>query len=57
MQLPIPSNQEALQRLAIALCIGMFIGLEREYAQVEKEGSTTGLRTMALVSLLGAACT
>ncbi|MBI5831153.1 MAG: MgtC/SapB family protein [Armatimonadetes bacterium] len=57
MALPIPSNQEALQRLAIALCIGMFIGLEREYAQSEKEGSTTGMRTMALISLLGAAGT
>jgi len=56
MDLAVPSNPEALGRLAIALCIGLFVGLEREYSQSAKEtAAPAGMRTLALVSLLGGA--
>ena len=40
---------EALSRVALALAVGLFVGLEREW-----RGKEAGLRTFAFVSLLGA---
>lgn len=46
--------QQVLQRLALALCLGLFIGLEREYARGESKDSVpAGLRTFGLIGLLG----
>jgi len=47
-----------LQRLAVALAIGLLIGLERGWKQREEpEGErTAGLRTYMLATLLGALC-
>ncbi|HAZ62757.1 MAG TPA: hypothetical protein DCZ72_03995 [Armatimonadetes bacterium] len=50
-----PTPLDALQRLVVALCIGLFIGLEREHSQSHPDHSlTVGLRTQGLVALLGA---
>jgi uncharacterized membrane protein (DUF4010 family) len=43
---------EALQSLGIAFLIGLFVGLEREYAL--HEGMFAGARTFALIGLFGA---
>src|SRR5580692_7787123 len=40
---------ESLARLLLALLVGLFVGLEREW-----RGKDAGLRTFGLVSLLGA---
>lgn len=48
-------QDELFRRLAVALAIGLLIGLEREWqAREEAEGErTAGLRTYALAGLLG----
>ncbi|HVY55963.1 MAG TPA: MgtC/SapB family protein, partial [Thermodesulfobacteriota bacterium] len=38
---------EVLTRIALAVAVGVFVGLEREHSQ------KTGVRTFALVSMLG----
>src|SRR3990170_8528213 len=52
---PIMDHFDLLQRLAIALAIGLIIGIERGWtARDEAEGErTAGLRTLALSGLLG----
>ncbi len=45
-----PIEYEFLQRALLSLCVGALIGLEREYT---KKQQTVGLRSFALVSLLG----
>ncbi len=46
---------ELLQRLAVALSIGLLVGIERGWTMLgEAEGErTAGLRTLALTGLLG----
>jgi uncharacterized membrane protein (DUF4010 family) len=50
---------EALERLGVALALGLLIGLERGWSRREQpEGSRiAGLRTFAIISLLGAVTT
>ncbi len=45
-----PADAAVFMRLAIALCIGLFIGLEREYSHVK---APAGIRTHALLGMLG----
>ncbi|MFN0008115.1 MAG: MgtC/SapB family protein [Planctomycetota bacterium] len=46
---------ESLQRLAVALGIGLLVGLDRERAELRKgEGLVAGIRTLPLVALSGA---
>ena len=40
---------ESLSRVALALAVGLFVGLEREW-----RGKEAGLRTFGFASLLGA---
>lgn len=47
---PIPELPVLFHRFAIALALGLFIGVERE---MEKAGSFAGIRTFPLISLLG----
>lgn len=49
------SEQELLTRLGLALAIGLLIGVERGWREREQAegGRTAGLRTFALVGLLG----
>ncbi|MFB6084634.1 MAG: MgtC/SapB family protein [Halorientalis sp.] len=47
-----PSLDAEVTRLVLAAALGMFLGLEREWAQ-----KTAGIRTFALISLLGAVFT
>ena len=49
---------ELFQRLSLALAIGLLIGLERGWqARLEAEGErSAGLRTLALLALLGGIC-
>ena len=50
-------NREVLLRLGVALCIGLFIGLEREYSHADREDLVpAGFRTFGLIGLLGAVC-
>ena len=43
------SHQEAALKIVLALAVGLFVGLEREWAQKE-----IGVRTFSIVTLLGA---
>ena len=51
-----PEDVQLLERLAVALAIGLLIGLERgwEYRQLPEGGRVAGLRTFGLIALLGA---
>jgi uncharacterized membrane protein (DUF4010 family) len=51
-----PQDAHLLGRLAVALAIGLLMGLERgwEYRQLPEGGRVAGLRTFGLISLLGA---
>lgn len=50
MELPVfEPSVETLQRLALALAVGLFVGMEREHNRKE-----AGLRTFAFVAVLGA---
>jgi uncharacterized membrane protein (DUF4010 family) len=53
-----PSTTESLQCLAVALLVGLLIGLERERAEARKQRQLfAGIRTFPLIALLGAALT
>uniref|UniRef100_A0A2A3JW43 MgtC/SapB/SrpB/YhiD N-terminal domain-containing protein n=1 Tax=Alloyangia mangrovi TaxID=1779329 RepID=A0A2A3JW43_9RHOB len=49
------TDMELLQRLGLALAIGLLVGLERGWhGRAEREGArVAGVRTFALVGLLG----
>jgi len=51
-----PENAQLLERLAVALALGLLIGLERgwEYRQLREGGRVAGIRTFGLIALLGA---
>src|ERR1022692_4515251 len=51
-----PENAQLLRRLAVALAIGLLMGLERgwEYRQLPEGGRVAGIRTFGLIALLGA---
>ena len=51
-----PENAQLLERLAVALAIGLLMGLERgwEYRQLPEGGRVAGIRTFGLIALLGA---
>src|SRR5947207_9094662 len=51
-----PESANVLERLAVALAIGLLIGLERgwEYRQLPEGGRVAGIRTFGLIALLGA---
>jgi uncharacterized membrane protein (DUF4010 family) len=51
-----PENAQFLERLAVALAIGLLMGLERgwEYRQLPEGGRVAGIRTFGLIALLGA---
>jgi uncharacterized membrane protein (DUF4010 family) len=51
-----PENAQLLERLAVALAIGLLMGLERgwEYRQLPEGGRIAGIRTFGLIALLGA---
>src|SRR5262245_49144556 len=55
---PVMEQDELFRRLAVALAIGLLIGLERGWQlREEAEGErTAGLRTYALTGLLGGIC-
>ncbi|HVO75499.1 MAG TPA: MgtC/SapB family protein [Ignavibacteriaceae bacterium] len=42
-----------MQKLAIAILIGAFIGLEREHSRPENEKAFAGIRTFPLISIFG----
>lgn len=50
-----PAEQELLYRLAVALGVGLLVGLERHWREREEEAGqrTAGLRTFGIVGLLG----
>ena len=54
--MPILANEKLLERFAIALALGLLIGLERgwEYRDLPEGGRAAGIRTFGLISLLGA---
>ena len=53
-----PTTSESLQSLAVALLVGLLIGLDRERAEVRKQRQLfAGIRTFPLIALLGAALT
>ena len=53
-----PSTSESLQSLAVALLVGLLIGLDRERAELRKKQPLfAGIRTFPLIALLGAALT
>src|SRR5579872_606966 len=49
-------NAQLLERLAVALAIGLLIGLERgwEYRQLPEGGRVAGIRTFGLLGVFGA---
>jgi uncharacterized membrane protein (DUF4010 family) len=51
-----PEHAHLLGRLAVALAIGLLMGMERgwEYRQLPEGGRVAGLRTFGLIALLGA---
>ncbi|HLX36801.1 MAG TPA: MgtC/SapB family protein, partial [Candidatus Binataceae bacterium] len=51
-----PENARLLERLAVALAIGLLMGLERgwEFRQLPEGGRVAGIRTFGLIALLGA---
>lgn len=51
-----PENAHLLGRLAVALAIGLLMGLERgwEYRTLPEGGRVAGLRTFGMIALLGA---
>ena len=51
-----PDDALLLERLAVALAIGLLMGLERgwEYRQLPEGGRIAGIRTFGLIGLLGA---
>ena len=51
-----PENAHLLGRLAVALAIGLLMGLERgwEYRALPEGGRVAGLRTFGMIALLGA---
>lgn len=51
-----PEEAQLLERLAVALALGLLIGLERgwEYRQLPEGGRVAGIRTFGLIALLGA---
>src|SRR5262245_66048272 len=55
---PVMDQDELFRRLAVALAVGLLIGLERGWQlREEAEGErTAGLRTYALTGLLGGIC-
>jgi len=52
----IAENAQLLLRLAVALAIGLLMGLERgwEYRQLPEGGRVAGIRTFGMIALLGA---
>jgi uncharacterized membrane protein (DUF4010 family) len=53
-----PSTSDSLQSLAVALLVGLLIGLDRERAELRKKQPLfAGIRTFPLIALLGAALT
>jgi uncharacterized membrane protein (DUF4010 family) len=53
-----PPTSESLQSLAVALLVGLLIGLDRERAEIRKKRQLfAGIRTFPLIALLGAALT
>src|SRR5262245_47801523 len=49
-----PDTVQALERLAVALLVGMLIGLDRERAEQRKQRKLfAGVRTFPLIALLG----
>jgi uncharacterized membrane protein (DUF4010 family) len=50
-----PADAQLLERLAVALALGLLIGLERgwEYRQLREGGRVAGIRTFGLIALLG----
>jgi uncharacterized membrane protein (DUF4010 family) len=53
-----PSTVESLQCLAVALLVGLLIGLDRERAEARKKRELfAGIRTFPLIALLGSALT
>jgi uncharacterized membrane protein (DUF4010 family) len=53
-----PSTAESLQSLAVALLVGLLIGLDRERAELRKKRELfAGIRTFPLIAMLGAALT
>ncbi len=42
-----------VQKLAVAILIGAFIGLEREHSRPENEKTFAGIRTFSLISIFG----
>jgi uncharacterized membrane protein (DUF4010 family) len=53
-----PPTSESLQSLAVALLVGLLIGLDRERAELRKKRQLfAGIRTFPLIALLGAALT
>jgi uncharacterized membrane protein (DUF4010 family) len=51
-----PENAQLLLRLAVALAIGLLMGLERgwEYRSLPEGGRVAGIRTFGMIALLGA---
>jgi uncharacterized membrane protein (DUF4010 family) len=51
-----PENAQLFERLAVALAIGLLIGLERgwEYRQLPEGGRVAGIRTFGLLGVFGA---
>ncbi len=50
-----PATIDSLERLLVALLVGLLIGLDRERAEVRKGRKLfAGIRTFPLISLLGA---
>jgi uncharacterized membrane protein (DUF4010 family) len=51
-----PENAQLLERLAVALAIGLLMGLERgwEFRQLPEGGRVAGIRTFGIIALLGA---
>jgi uncharacterized membrane protein (DUF4010 family) len=54
--MPTSPDVQLLERMAIALALGLLIGLERgwEYRQLPEGGRVAGIRTFGLISLFGA---